>query len=94
MLINQVGSAFYFYIKSFEINIEGYASFEEAIITSGGICTKEICPKTMESKIIKNLYFCGEIIDIDADTGGYNLQAAFSTGIIAGKNCVKENKEI
>ena len=76
-------------IKSFEINIEGYASFEEAIITSGGISTKEICPKTMESKIIKNLYFCGEIIDIDADTGGYNLQAAFSTGRIAGKNCVK-----
>jgi predicted Rossmann fold flavoprotein len=76
-------------IKRFEINIEGYASFEEAIITSGGISTKEICPNTMESKIVKDLYFCGEIIDIDADTGGYNLQAAFSTGRVAGKNCVK-----
>jgi hypothetical protein len=76
-------------IKRFEIIIEGYAPFEEAIITSGGISTKEIYPDTMESKIIKNLYFCGEIIDIDADTGGYNLQAAFSTGRVAGINCIK-----
>ena len=76
-------------IKKFEINIEGYASFEEAIITAGGISTKEIYPKTMESRIIKNLYFCGEIIDVDADTGGYNLQAAFSTGRVAGNNCLK-----
>ncbi len=75
-------------IKRFEIIIEGYASFEEAIITSGGICTKEICPNTMESKIIKKLYFCGEIIDVDANTGGYNLQAAFSTGRKAGKSCI------
>lgn len=76
-------------IKKFEIKIEGYAPFKEAIITSGGVSTKEICPNTMESKKIKNLYFCGEIIDVDADTGGYNLQAAFSTGRKAGKNCIK-----
>ena len=62
-------------------------SKKEAIITAGGINTKEINPRTMESKIIKNLFFCGEIIDIDADTGGYNLQAAFSTGRAAGKGC-------
>ena len=78
------------HLKRFEIVIEGYAPFEEAIITSGGICTKEICPKTMESKIIKNLYFCGEIIDVDAKTGGYNLQAAFSTGRKAGINCIRK----
>ncbi len=73
-------------IKRFKIRVEGYASFEEAIITAGGINTKEIDPKTMESKIIKNLFFCGEIIDVDADTGGYNLQAAFSTGKAAGES--------
>ncbi len=74
-------------LKGFKINIEGYGPFEEAIITAGGINTKEINPKTMESKIVKNLFFCGEILDIDADTGGYNLQAAFSTGRAAGKGC-------
>ena len=59
---------------------------EEAIVTSGGVDTKEINPKTMESKIIKGLYFAGEIIDVDALTGGFNLQIAFSTGRAAGLN--------
>ncbi len=63
----------------------------EAIVTSGGISTKEISPKTMESKTIKGLYAVGEVLDIDAFTGGYNLQAAFSTGYIAGREAAKED---
>ena len=59
---------------------------EEAIVTSGGISVKEINPSTMESKIIKGLYFAGEVIDVDAYTGGYNLQIAFSTAVVAGEN--------
>jgi predicted Rossmann fold flavoprotein len=74
------------WLKDFIFDINGHRGFNEAIITAGGVSTKEINPLTMESKIIKNLYFAGEIIDIDADTGGYNLQAAFSTGFIAGQS--------
>ena len=72
-------------LKEFQFEVTGYRSFNHAIVTSGGICIKEINPQTMESKLVKGLYFAGEIIDIDADTGGFNLQAAFSTGWIAGK---------
>lgn len=71
-------------LKNFTVNIKSPGSIKEAIITSGGISTKEISPKSMESKIIKGLYFCGEIIDVDAYTGGFNLQIAFSTGRLAG----------
>ena len=71
-------------LKHFEITISGFRPIEEAIITSGGISTKEINPKTMESKIIDGLYFAGEIIDVDAYTGGFNLQIAYSTGYTAG----------
>lgn len=71
-------------LKCFEISINGIRPIEEAIITSGGISTKEINPKTMESKIVKGLYFAGEIIDLDALTGGFNLQIAWSTGYTAG----------
>jgi predicted flavoprotein YhiN len=56
-----------------------------AIVTAGGVSLKEIDPRTMASRIVKGLYFCGEVMDIDADTGGYNLQAAFSTGYLAGE---------
>ena len=73
-------------LKNFEININGFRPVEEAIVTAGGISTKEINPKTMESKIIKGLYFAGEIIDVDAYTGGFNLQIAYSTGYTAGLN--------
>ena len=73
-------------IKCFEITISGFRPIEEAIITRGGISTKEINPKTMESKLIKGLYFAGEIIDVDAYTGGFNLQIAYSTGYTAGLN--------
>ena len=73
-------------IKKLSINISGFRPIEEAIVTSGGVLTKEINPKTMESKIIKGLYFAGEVIDVDAYTGGFNLQIAFSTGYLAGSN--------
>ena len=71
-------------LKSFELTIKKFRPIEEAIVTSGGISIKEINPKTMESKIIKGLYFAGEIIDVDAYTGGFNLQIAYSTGYTAG----------
>ena len=71
-------------LKEFIIEIKGFRPIEEAIITSGGINIKEINPKTTESKKIKGLYFAGEIIDVDAYTGGFNLQIAYSTGYVAG----------
>jgi predicted Rossmann fold flavoprotein len=71
-------------LKDFRFRITKARGYNEAIITSGGILTNEIDSKTMESKFIKNLFFCGEVIDLDADTGGYNLQIAFSTGFLAG----------
>ena len=73
-------------IKAFPMHITGFRPIEEAIITSGGISVKEIDPKTMQSKLIEGLFFAGEIIDVDAFTGGFNLQIAFSTGYVAGKN--------
>ena len=72
-------------LKEFEIEIKGFRPIEEAIVTAGGINIKEINPKTMESKIVEGLYFAGEIIDVDAYTGGFNLQIAYSTGYTAGK---------
>lgn len=73
-------------LKHFCITLNGFRPIEEAIITSGGINIKEINPKTMESKLVKGLYFAGEIIDVDAYTGGFNLQIAYSTGYVAGSN--------
>ena len=70
--------------KNLEISISGFRPIEEAIVTSGGINVKEINPRTMESKLVKGLYFAGEVIDIDAYTGGFNLQIAYSTGYTAG----------
>ena len=72
-------------IKHFKIQITGFRPIKEAIVTAGGINVKEINPKTMQSKIVKGLYFAGEIIDVDAYTGGFNLQIAYSTGFTAGK---------
>jgi len=79
-------------MKDLRFEIKSYRPFKEAIITAGGIPTSEISPKTMESKIIDNLYFAGEIIDVDGDTGGYNLQIAFSTGCLAAKSIIKRNQ--
>ena len=73
-------------IKNLKINISGFMPLDMAIITSGGVNVKEINPKTMESKIVKGVYVAGELLDIDAYTGGFNLQIAFSTGVAAGKN--------
>lgn len=73
-------------LKEFKIIISGFRPLDEGIITSGGINIKDINPKTMESKIIEGLYFAGEIIDVDAYTGGFNLQIAYSTGYTAGNN--------
>lgn len=73
-------------LKNFEVRIDGFRPVDEAIVTAGGINVKEINPKTMESKIISGLYFAGEIIDVDAYTGGFNLQIAYSTGFTAGQN--------
>jgi predicted Rossmann fold flavoprotein len=73
-------------MKDFRFRISGHRSFKEAIITAGGVSTKEISSRTMESKIISGLYFAGEMIDLDAETGGYNLQIAYSTGWLAGRS--------
>lgn len=73
-------------MKDFRFKIKGHRSFKEAIITAGGVPTGEISSKTMESKLVSGLYFAGEMIDLDAETGGYNLQIAYSTGWMAGKS--------
>jgi predicted Rossmann fold flavoprotein len=76
-----------FLLKNLAIKLEKFRSIKEAIITSGGVEVKEINPKTMESKLVLGLYFAGEIIDVDAYTGGFNLQIAWSTGFVAGSSC-------
>ena len=73
-------------LKNFEMRVASLRPFDEAIITSGGVNVSEINPKTMESKLIKGLYFCGEVLDVDAFTGGFNLQIAFATGYVAGNS--------
>ena len=73
-------------IKDIVLNVFDFRPIDEAIITSGGVETKEVNPKTMQSKIVDNLYFAGEILDVDAYTGGFNLQIAFSTGYLCGNN--------
>lgn len=78
-------------LKNLRFKISHNRSFKEAIITAGGVLTSEISPKTMESKLVSGLYFAGEMIDLDAETGGYNLQIAYSTGWLAGNSCMKEN---
>ena len=77
-------------LKDFRIPLKKFRPIEEAIVTSGGIDVKEISPKTMESKICSGLYFAGEVIDVDAYTGGFNLQIAYSTGYLAGKSAAEK----
>ncbi len=77
-------------LKNLSFTVSKHRSFKEAIITSGGVSTREISPKTMESKLVKGLYFAGEMIDVDAETGGYNLQIAYSTGWLAGDACIQK----
>ena len=73
-------------LKGFHLEISGPRPIEEGMVTRGGVSLKQINPRTMESRRVKGLYFCGEMIDLDADTGGFNLQAAFSTGYLAGES--------
>ncbi len=73
-------------IKNMTLEIKGTRGFQEAIITKGGVCVKEINPSTMESKLVRGLYFIGEVLDVDALTGGYNLQIAWSSAFAAGSH--------
>ena len=79
-------------LKNWKFEIEGYVGYERCVITAGGVSCEEITPKTLESKLTPGLYFAGEILDLDADTGGYNLQTAFSTGYLAGISAAKSIK--
>ena len=76
-------------IKNLPLSVKGTRGFAEAIITRGGIAVKDVNPSTMESKKVKGLYFAGEVLDLDALTGGYNLQIAWSTGYLAGESAAK-----
>ncbi|MBU1140235.1 MAG: NAD(P)/FAD-dependent oxidoreductase, partial [Proteobacteria bacterium] len=74
------------WLKDLRMEVSSHRPFTEAIVTAGGIHLKEVDPRTMESKILPGLYLAGEILDLNGDTGGYNLQAAFSTGWLAGRS--------
>lgn len=76
-------------LKNWKMEIEGYVGYERCVVTAGGVSQEEVSPKTLESKMVPGLYFAGEVLDLDADTGGYNLQTAFSTGYLAGINAAK-----
>ena len=76
-------------LKHFSIPVSGFRPIEEAIVTSGGVSVKEIDPKTMGSRLVDGLFFAGEVIDVDAYTGGFNLQIAFSTGYVAGQSAAE-----
>ena len=88
--LNQINSAerkkLLGFLKDFTFTLTGTGNYEEAIVTQGGVNLKEVNPKTMESRLVNGLYFTGEVLDLDADTGGYNLQLAFTTGFAAGNN--------
>jgi hypothetical protein len=81
-------------LKSLRFDIQGAHSMETAMVTAGGVSLKEIDPRTMASRLVEGLYFCGEVMDVDAGTGGYNLQAAFSTGYVAGESAAHMIKVI
>jgi hypothetical protein len=81
-------------LKSLRFNIKAPLPLAAAMVTAGGVSLKEIDPRTMASRLVKGLYFCGEVMDIDAETGGYNLQAAFSTGYVAGESAARFVKGI
>jgi predicted Rossmann fold flavoprotein len=81
-------------LKNFRFTITKARPIEEAIVTAGGVSVKEVSPKTMESKLVRGLYFTGEVLDIDGMTGGFNLQAAFSTGYLAGTACTIDDSDV
>ena len=78
-------------LKGWKFEIEGYVGYERCVVTAGGVSLDEVAPKTLESKLVPGLYFAGEVLDLDADTGGYNLQTAFSTGYLAGVSASKQS---
>ena len=82
------------HLKNFELKFKNLYPLETGIITSGGVCLDEINPKSCESKLQKNLYFIGEVLDVDALTGGFNLQVAFSTAYICAKDVIKKIQEV
>jgi predicted flavoprotein YhiN len=75
-------------LKSFRFNVSGSLPMASAIVTAGGVSLRSVNPRTMASRLLEGLFFCGELLDLDADTGGYNLQAAFSTGYVAGESAI------
>jgi len=77
------------WLKDFRLEVTGHRPFTEAIITAGGVDVREVDPRTLASRLVEGLYFAGEVLDVDADTGGYNLQAAFSTGWVAGRSAAR-----
>jgi predicted Rossmann fold flavoprotein len=77
------------WLKDFRLEVTGYRPLAEALITAGGVDTREVDPRTMASRLVEGLHFAGEVLDVDADTGGYNLQAAFSTGWVAGRSAAR-----
>ena len=79
-------------LKTWRFNIVSYKGYERSVVTAGGVTTDEVVPKTMESRLVHGLYFAGELLDVDGDTGGYNLQIAFSTGALAGSSAWKKIK--
>ena len=73
-------------LKAWTFEIDGFVGYERCVVTAGGVATEEVLPKTMESRLCPGLYLCGEMLDIDSDTGGYNLHTAFATGFLAGRS--------
>lgn len=80
-------------MKDLRLEVKNFRSFKEAIITAGGVSTQDVNPKTMESRKVKNLYFAGEVLDVDADTGGFNLQIAYSTAWLAAESCTQTTND-
>jgi predicted Rossmann fold flavoprotein len=78
-------------LKNLEMEFTGFRSFDEAIVTAGGVDVREVDPRTLQSRIVPGLYFAGELLDVHGYTGGYNLHAAFATGYVAGKSCAGED---
>ena len=82
------------WLKDFRLEVTGFQPIAQAIVTAGGVDTREVDPRTMASRLVEGLYFAGEVIDVDADTGGYNLQAAFSTGWLAGRSAAASGSPV
>ena len=76
-------------LKEWTFEIEGFVGYERAVVTAGGVSTDEVIAKTLESRLVPGLHFCGEVLDIDCDTGGYNLHCAFATGLLAGQSAAR-----